>query len=82
MSIAGVPFDSVSRFRAAAVGLGWVFETQERKIERKKGRVRTWILSRIQFTSHFIDFFVVHTKRFVGTFCKRDLDAANLRPAL
>ena len=28
---------------------------------------RTWILSGIQFTTHFIDFFVVKTKRFVGS---------------
>jgi len=35
---------------------GWVF------LER------TRILSGIQFTTHFIDFFVVETKRFVGSF--------------
>jgi len=35
---------------------GWVF------LER------TRILSGIQFTTHFIDFFVVQTKRFVGSF--------------
>jgi len=29
---------------------------------------RTWILSGIQFTTHFIDFFVVETKRFVVSF--------------
>jgi len=29
---------------------------------------RTQILSGIQFTTHFIDFFVVETKRFVGSF--------------
>jgi len=29
---------------------------------------RTRILSGIQFTTHFIEFFVVETKRFVGTF--------------
>jgi len=34
---------------------GWVF------LER------TWILSGIQFTTHFIEFFVVETKRFVGS---------------
>jgi len=28
---------------------------------------RTWILSGIQFTTHFIEFFVVETKRFVGS---------------
>jgi len=28
---------------------------------------RTWILSGIQFTSHFIEFFVVETKRFVSS---------------
>ena len=39
------------------------------------------ILSGIQFTTHFIDFFVVKTKRFVGSLVlSRDLDAANLRP--
>jgi len=43
---------------------------------------RMWTLSGIQFTTHFIDFFVVETKRFVSKFCKRDLEAANLRPAL
>ena len=37
---------------------GWVF------LER------TWILSGIQFTTHFIDFFVVETKRVVGSFVK------------
>jgi len=36
--------------------LGWVFLVQTR------------ILSGIQFTTHFIDFFVVETKRFVGSF--------------
>jgi len=35
---------------------GWVF------LER------TWTLSGMQFTTHFIDFFVVETKRFVGSF--------------
>jgi len=35
---------------------GWVF------LER------TRILSGIQFTTHFIEFFVVETKRFVGSF--------------
>jgi len=35
---------------------GWVF------LER------TWILSGIQFTTHFIEIFVVETKRFVGIF--------------
>jgi len=30
--------------------------------------VRSRILSGIQFTSHFINFFVVETKRFVGSF--------------
>jgi len=35
---------------------GWVF------VER------TRILSGIQFITHFIDFFVVETKRFVGSF--------------
>jgi len=35
---------------------GWVF------LER------LWILSGIQFTTRFIDFFVVETKRFVGSF--------------
>jgi len=49
---------------------GWVF------LER------TRILSGIQFTTHFIEIFVVETKRFVGSFVKRDLDAANLWPAL
>jgi len=34
---------------------GWVF------LER------IWILNRIQFTTHFIEFFVVETKRFVGS---------------
>ena len=29
---------------------------------------RTWILSGIQFTTHFIEIVVVETKRFVGTF--------------
>ena len=29
---------------------------------------RTWILSGIQFTTHFIEFFVVETHRFVGSF--------------
>ena len=29
---------------------------------------RTWILSGIQFTTHFIESFVVETKRFVGSF--------------
>jgi len=29
---------------------------------------RTWILSGIQFTAHFIEIFVVETKRFVGRF--------------
>jgi len=28
---------------------------------------RTWILSGIQFTTHFIEFIVVETKRFVGS---------------
>ena len=51
---------------------GWVF------LER------TRILSGIQFTMYFIDYFAVETKRFVGSLvnCKRDLDTANLRPAL
>jgi len=35
---------------------GWVFFEQTR------------ILSGIRFTTHFIDFFVVETKRFVGSF--------------
>jgi len=35
---------------------GWVFAE------------RTRILSGIQFTTHFIDFFAVQTKRFVGSF--------------
>jgi len=39
-----------------SVRWGWVF------LER------TLILSGIQFTAHFIDFFVVETKRFVGSF--------------
>jgi len=34
---------------------GWVFPE------------RTWILSGIQFTTHFIEIFVVETKRFVGS---------------
>jgi len=38
------------------VRLGWVF------LER------TRILSGIQFTTHFIEIFVVDTKRFVGSF--------------
>ena len=35
---------------------------------------RTQILSGIQFTKHFIDFFVVTTKRFVGTFVNKNFD--------
>ena len=45
---------------------GWVF------------LARTRILSGFQFTTHFIEIFVVETI----CFCTRDLDAANLRPAL
>jgi len=47
---------------------GWIFSE------------RTRILNEIQFTTHFIDYFVVETKRFVSS--KHDLDAANLRPVL
>jgi len=48
---------------------------ERKKIERERERLRwgwvflerTWILSGIQFTTHSIDFFVVETKRFVGS---------------
>jgi len=56
---------------------GWVF------LER------TQILSGIQFTTRFIDFFVVETKRFVGSFvnvfrqtCGRGKPAASARAEL
>jgi len=39
------------------------------------------ILSGIQFTTHFIEFFVLETKQFVGSFVNV-IDAANLRPVL
>jgi hypothetical protein len=57
---------------ASIAGLrwGWVF------LER------TRILSGFQFTTYFIEFFVVETKRFVGSFVHMIFDAANLRPAL
>jgi len=45
----------VRRLHGPALRWGWVL------LER------TRILSGIQFTMHFIDFFVVETKRFVGS---------------
>jgi len=38
---------------------------------------RTWILSGIQFTTHFIEIFVVETKRFIGSFVHVILIALN-----
>jgi len=35
---------------------------------------RTWIVSGIQFTTHFIDFFVGETKQFVGSSLRLDLN--------
>jgi len=43
---------------------------------------RTRILSGIQFTTYFIENFVMETKRFVGSFVHVILYSANLRPAL
>jgi len=48
-----IPF---SRGSGPPLRWGWVFFE------------RTWILSGIQFTTHFNGFFVVETKRFVGSF--------------
>jgi len=53
-----------------ALRWGWVF------LER------TQVLSGIQFTTHFIEFLVVETKQFVGSFVNVVLTRHNLQPAL
>jgi len=60
---------------ASGLRWGWVF------LER------TRILSGIQFTTHFIDFFVVETKRFVGStvnviFTRQTYGQRSSRPGL